>query len=55
VERNNDGKFYGYMYDRIQTKKRTIFKNKRIASLEDLFAKKKEEVFKSLFNNKNGS
>lgn len=55
VERNSDGKFYGYMYDRIERNKRIIFKNKRIASLEDLFAKKKEEVFKSLFNNKNGS
>ena len=55
LERNSEGKFYGYVYDRIQTKKRIIFKNKRIASLEDLFAKKKEEVFKSLFNDKNGS
>ena len=55
LEKNSDGKFYGYMYDRIERKKRIIFKNKRIASLEDLFAKKKDEVFKSLFNNKNGS
>lgn len=53
LERNSDGKFYGYLYDRIERKKRIIFKNKRIASLEYLFAKKKEEVFKSLFNNKN--
>ena len=52
LERNSDGKFYGYMYEKIERKKRIIFKNKRIASLEDLFAKKKEEVFKSLFNNK---
>jgi hypothetical protein len=55
VEKNSAGKYYGYIYDKIQTKKRIIFKNKRIASLEDLFNKKKEEVFKSLFNNKNGS
>lgn len=55
LERNSDGKFYGYLYDRIERKKRIIFKNKRIASLEYLFAKKKEKVFKSLFNNKNGS
>ena len=52
VEKNRDGKFYGYKYDRIEKKDRTIFKNKRISSLEDLFNKKKQEVFKSLFNNK---
>lgn len=54
LEKTSDGKFYGYSYDRIERKKRIIFKNKKIASLEDLFAKKKEEVFKPLFN-KNGS
>ena len=48
LEKNSDGKFYGYIYHRIQRKKRIIFKNKRIASLEDLFKKKKEEVFKQL-------
>jgi len=52
LERNSDGVFYGYIYDRVETRKRIIFKNKRIASLEDLFSKKKEEVFKSFFNNK---
>ena len=50
LEKNSDGKFYGYIYDIIQRKKRIVFKNKRIASLEDLFTKKKEEVFKQLFN-----
>ena len=54
LERNRKGTFYGYMYDRIERKNRIVIKNKRIASLEDLFTKKKEEVFKSLFN-KSGS
>jgi len=52
LENNSEGKFYGYTYEKKEKKKRIIFKNKKIASLEDLFTKKKEEVFKSLFNNK---
>jgi len=52
LENNSQGKFYGYTYEKKERKKRIIFKNKKIASLEDLFTKKKEEVFKSLFNNK---
>jgi len=52
LENNSDGKFYGYTYDKKERKNRIIFKNKKIVSLEDLFTKKKEEVFKSLFNNK---
>ena len=52
LENNSEGKFYGYTYEKKERKKRIIFKNKKIASLEDLFTKKKEEVFKSLFNNK---
>ena len=55
LEKNIDGKFYGYTYDRKERKKRIIFKNKKIVNLEDLFTRKKEDVFKSLFNKKNGS
>lgn len=54
VEQNSNGMFYGYQYGRVQKKKKTIFKNKRIASIENLFTEKKEKVFKSLFS-KNGS
>lgn len=49
LEQNSNGIFYGYQYDRVERKKKTIFKNKRIASIENLFVEKKEEVFKSLF------
>ncbi|WP_298147604.1 hypothetical protein [Flavobacterium sp.] len=55
LEKNNDGQFYGYTYDKIERKKRIIFTNKRKASLEDLFKKRKTEVFKSLFEDKSGS
>lgn len=54
LEKNNDGEFYGFTYDKIEKKGKIIFKNKTIVSLEDLFKKKKETVFQSLFN-KNGS
>ncbi|WP_298115124.1 hypothetical protein [Flavobacterium sp.] len=54
LEKTSDGKFYGYTYDRKEKRKRITFKNKKIASIEDLFVKKKEEVFKSLFK-KNGN
>ena len=49
LKENSDGKFYGYIYDKKETKKQTIFKNRKVASLEELFMKKKDEVFKSLF------
>lgn len=54
LEKNSDSLFYGFQYDKIEKRNKIIFKNKRIATLEDLFNKKKNEVFKSLFN-KNGS
>lgn len=50
LEQNSNGTFHGYQYDRIERKRRTIFKNKRITSIENLFLDKKEKVFKSLFD-----
>ena len=49
LEKNSEEKFYGYTYDRKESKKQIRFVNKKIASLEDLFMKRKREVFKSLF------
>ena len=49
LKKNRKGIFYGYTYDRKVTKKRVLFKNKKYACLEDLFLKKKNEAFKSLF------
>lgn len=52
LERNNDEKYYGYTYDKKQHLNQIVFINKKIASLEELLKKKKDEVFKSLFNEK---
>jgi|LakMenEpi03Aug12_release.lakeMendotaPanAssembly.Ray.scaffolds.fasta_scaffold748677_1 hypothetical protein len=54
LEQNPEGIFYGYTYTIKQRKKYITYKNKKMASLEDLFNKKKEEVFKNLFK-KNAS
>ncbi|NRT14781.1 hypothetical protein HNP99_001125 [Flavobacterium sp. 28A] len=51
LEKNSDGIFYGYSNTRKVSKKRILFKKNRMASIEELFKNKKEEVFQSLFVN----
>lgn len=55
LKKSKSGQFYGYTYDRIEPENRVIYTNKKKASLEELFKKKKEEVFKSLFEDKGGN
>lgn len=50
LEKNDKGIFYGYTRKVKHKKDHTVYMPKKIASLEDLFNRKKEEVFKGLFN-----
>jgi hypothetical protein len=49
LEKNYDGEFFGYSYTIKRRGEKTFFKKKRKASLEELFSKKKNEVFTNLF------
>jgi hypothetical protein len=54
LEKNAEGIFFGYTRKIKRKRNHTVFMPKEIASIEELFNKKKEETFKAFFN-QNGS